>query len=111
MGARGSTEAPAEASRYVRTVVTCCALPCPALPAGQGRAGQGTALPGLACPGLCTSSSPDRGREGQVVCDPQPDTHPYQQCLVVQCGCLCVERGQEAESKKAPLEGGLGGEP
>ena len=42
--------------------------------------------------------------------DPQPDTNPSQQCLVVQ---LSVEqrKRKEAESKKAPLEGGLGGEP
>ena len=43
--------------------------------------------------------------------DPQPDTNPSQQCSVVQCGCLCVEQQKEAESKKAPLERGLGGEP
>ena len=43
--------------------------------------------------------------------DPQPDTNPSQQCLVVQCGCLCVEQRKEAKSKNTPLEGGLGGEP
>ena len=37
--------------------------------------------------------------------DPQPDTNPSQQCLVVQCGCLCVEQRKEAKSKKTPLEG------
>ena len=31
--------------------------------------------------------------------------------LGCQCGCLCVEQRKEAESKEAPLEGGLGGEP
>ena len=45
--------------------------------------------------------------------DPQPDTNPSQQCLVVQYGYFCVEqrKRKEAESKKTPLEGGLGGEP
>ena len=35
--------------------------------------------------------------------DPQPDTNPSQHFLVVNV--------VEAESKEAPLEGGLGGEP
>ena len=43
--------------------------------------------------------------------DPQPDANPSQLCLVVQCGCLCVEQRKEAKSKKVPLEGRLGGEP
>ena len=42
--------------------------------------------------------------------DPQPDTNPSQQCFVVQCGNLGIEQRREAESKKAPLQGGLGGE-
>ena len=40
-----------------------------------------------------------------------PDTNLSQLWSTVQCGCLCVELREEAESKKAPLEGGLGGEP
>ena len=97
----------------------CPALPCPALPCLT------LPCPPLPCPALPCPALPSRSshvtREGQVVCwvplagtgreDPQPDTHPKQQCLVVQYGCLCVERRKEAESKKAPLEGGLGGEP
>ena len=45
--------------------------------------------------------------------DPQPDTNPSQQCLVVQCACLSVEqrKRKEAESKKAALEGVWGVNP
>ena len=50
---------------------------------------------------MLSTERPAQARE-----DPQP-----QQCLVVQCGYLCVEQRKEAESKKAPREGGLGGEP
>ena len=54
----------------------------------------------------CFSSSGRTGRQ-----DPQPDTNPSQLWLAVKCGRLCVEPRKEAESQKAPLEGGLGGEP
>ena len=43
--------------------------------------------------------------------DPQPDTNPFQLWFAVKCGRLCVELRREAESKKTPLDGGLGGEP
>ena len=92
------------------------ALPCPALPLPCPA--PALPCPALPCPALLSRSS-HATHEGQVVCwvplagtgreDPQPDTHPKQQCLVVQYGCLCVERRKEAESKKAPLEGGFGG--
>ena len=98
------------------------ALPCPALPwpALAWPALPCPALP-LACPPLpCVSTS----RRVQVVCwklafrraagtgreDPQPDTNPSQLCFAV-FGRLFFELRKEAESKKAPLEGGLGGEP
>ena len=50
---------------------------------------------------FCRAAGP--GRE-----DPQPDTDPSQ---LVKRGRLCDELRKEAESKKAPLEVGLGGEP
>ena len=98
----------------------CPALPCPALPC------PGLAWPGLAlaCPPLpcvSTSSSPDKARGSRLFVgirraagtgreDPQPDTNPSQLCFAV-FGRLYIELRKEAESKKAPLEGGLGGEP
>ena len=107
---------------------SCPALPCPALPAPPRPARPCPALPCPALgpsPALCsTSSSPDRAREGPgcllETCfsssggtgrkDPQPDTNPSQLCFAV-FGRLYIELRKEAESKKAPLEGGLGGEP
>ena len=80
--------------------------------------------PALPCPVLARRVALT-GREGQVVCwklafrraagtgreDPQPDTNPSQLCFAVKFGRLYIELRKEAESKKAPLEGGLGGEP
>ena len=43
--------------------------------------------------------------------DPQPDSNPCQLCFAVKCGRLCAELRGEAGSKKASLEGGLGGDP
>ena len=71
-----------------------------------------------------TSSDPDRVRGPDclletLVCiraagtgreDARPDTNPSQ-LWAVRTGCLCVELRKEAESKKAPVEVGLGGEP
>ena len=55
---------------------------------------------------LASRRAAGAGRE-----DPQPDTNPSQLWLAVKCGRLCVELRGEAGSKKAPLEGGLRGEP
>ena len=93
----------------------CPALPCPAL------------LPALPCPALprpalpCPALPPD----ALVVCwllafrraagtgreHPQPDTNPSQLCFAVTFGRLYIELRKAAESKKAPLEGGLGVNP
>ena len=69
------------------------------------------------------SSNPDRVREakcllGTFVCrgaagtgreDPQPDSNPFQLRFAVKRTFSALPG--EAESKKAPLEKGLGGEP
>ena len=94
----------------------CPALPCPALlpcPSALPSLPSALPCPALPCPGPgCLLENFAFRRAAGTGCeDPQSDTRPDQQCLVVQCGCLCVERRKEAESKKAPLEGGLGGEP
>ena len=86
------------------------------LPLGNKKGPQTHTLP---CPALLSRS------EGQVVCwklafrraavtgreNPQPDTNPSQFCFAVKFGRLYIELRKEAKSKKAPLEGGLGGEP
>ena len=49
---------------------------------------------------LASGRAAGTGRE-----EPQPDR------LAVKCGRLCVELRREAKSKKAPIEGVVGGEP
>ena len=74
-------------------------LPCPALPCSPRARGPSCLL-------LAFRRAAGTGRE-----DPQPDTNPSQLCFAVKFGRLYSELRKEAESKKAPLEGGLGGEP
>ena len=51
---------------------------------------------------------PSRRAAGTGREDPQPDTNPFQLWFAVKTAFYAELRG-EAESKKAPLEGGLGG--
>ena len=98
----------------------CPALPCPALPCPA--ACPALPCPTPPCPALpCPALPPD----ALVVCwllafrraagtgreHPQPDTNSSQLCFAVTFGRLYIELRKAAESKKAPLEGGLGVNP
>ena len=63
------------------------------------------------------SSNPEQGARGEVFVgigtgreDPQPDSNPFQLRFAVK-RTFCAELRGEAESKKAPLEGGWGVNP
>ena len=113
-GAQGSGAGDLATRRSLLCPSALPPLPCPALP-----------LPALPpCPALpCLPCLSDqraltgwethtfRRAAGTGHEDPQPDPNPSQLWFVVQCGRFCVEQRKEAESKKAHLEGGFGGEP